>query len=184
MTSPNLESIWDEYCCRLLAFIRSRVSDDNVAEDILQDVFLRVHNHLCCLPPPEKIESWIYQIARNRIIDSYRARRETVELSADLQAESDIPEFDAESSLAGSLKATIDSLPELYREALLLTEYQGLSQVELSRRLGISISGAKSRVQRAREKLRDLILQCCHVELDRRGRVMDYYERCCCCNPS
>jgi RNA polymerase sigma-70 factor (ECF subfamily) len=183
MTSTNLESIWEQYCCRLLAFIRSRVSDDNEAEDILQDVFLRVHNHLCCLPTPEKMESWIYQIARNLIIDFYRARRETVDLPLNLPGESELPEFDAETSLAGSLRETIDSLSEPYREALLLTEYQGLSQVELSKRLGISISGAKSRVQRAREKLRDLILDCCHVELDRRGRVMDYYERCSCCNP-
>jgi RNA polymerase sigma-70 factor (ECF subfamily) len=183
MTISNLEPIWEQYCCRLLAFIRSRVSDDNEAEDILQDVFLRVHNHLCCLPPPEKMESWVYQIARNLIIDFYRRRRETVELTPDFVAESDFPEVDVESSLAGSLRETIDSLPEPYREALLLTEYQGISQVELSKRLGISISGAKSRVQRAREKLRDLILDCCHVELDRRGRVMDYYERCCCCNP-
>jgi RNA polymerase sigma-70 factor (ECF subfamily) len=127
------------------------------------------------------MESWIYRIARNLIIDSYRARRPTVELPADLPGESDVPEIDAESALAGSLKETIDQLPARYREALLLTEYGGLSQVELAKRLGISVSGAKSRVQRARERLRDLILQCCHVELDRRGRVIDYYARCCCC---
>jgi RNA polymerase sigma-70 factor (ECF subfamily) len=129
------------------------------------------------------MESWIYQIARNLIIDFYRQRREVVELPPDFPAEMELPVIDAEASLAGSLRGMIDELPEPYREALLMTEYQGLSQVELADRLGISMSGAKSRVQRARIKLRDMILACCHLELDRRGRVIDYYPRCCCCNP-
>jgi RNA polymerase sigma-70 factor (ECF subfamily) len=77
----------------------------------------------------------------------------------------------------------IAGLPEHYRQALLLTEYQGLTQEQLAERLGISLSGAKSRVQRAREKLRDMLLRCCHFEFDRRGRIVDYYQRCCCCHP-
>jgi RNA polymerase sigma-70 factor (ECF subfamily) len=64
-----------------------------------------------------------------------------------------------------------------------MTEYQGLSQKQLADNLGISLSGAKSRVQRARDKLRDMLLSCCHFELDRRGRILDYYQRCCCCHP-
>ena len=183
MLSTNLETIWEQYCCRLLAFIRGRISDESQAEDILQDVFIRVHHHLCCLPPQEKVESWIYQIARNLIIDFYRKRRDVLELSSDIPVEMELPEFDAEASLAGSLKEMLDELPEPYREALILTEYQGLTQVDLATKLGISVSGAKSRVQRARGKLRDMLLACCHIELDRRGRIMDYYELCCCCNP-
>jgi RNA polymerase sigma-70 factor (ECF subfamily) len=182
--APDLESIWEEYCCRLLAFLRGRVSDESQAEDILQEVFIRVHQHLCCPPPVERMESWIYQITRNLIIDYYRQRREVFELPEDFPAEMELPVFNAEASLAGSLRGMIDELPEPYREALVLTEYQGLSQVELAHKLGISISGAKSRVQRARDKLRDFILACCHLELDRRGRVMDFYPRCCCCNPA
>ena len=184
MTTTTLGTIWDQYCCRLLAFIWGRVTDESQAEDILQEVFIRVHRHLCCLPPAEKMEGWIYQIARNLIIDYYRQRREIFELPSDLPAEIELQEPDAESDLAGSLRGMIDEMPEPYREALALTEYQGLTQVELANKLGISVSGAKSRVQRAREKLRDLILACCHLELDRHGRVIDYYERCCCCNPA
>lgn len=182
MTSTDLETIWEQYRKRLLAFIRSRVSDESEAEDILQEVFIRVHYHLCCLPPQDKMESWIYQIARNLVIDHYRKRRDVSELPDNIPVELELPVFNAESNLAGSLKEMIAELPEPYREALILTEYQGLSQVELANILGISISGAKSRVQRARNKLRDILLACCHVELDRRGRVMDYYARCCCCN--
>jgi len=183
MYSSTLETIWDAYCIKLLGFLRSRVSDDAEAEDLLQEVFIRVHHHLCCLPQPEKMDSWIYQIARNLLIDYYRRRRDTFELPDDLPAESELTEEDPREVLLLSLKEVIHELPEPYRQALLLTEYQGLSQVEMADQLGLSVSGAKSRVQRARDRLRDMILACCHVELDRLGRVVDYYAHCCCCNP-
>ena len=184
MQTKTLEAIWEEYCCRLLAFIRGRVSDPAEAEDILQEVFLRVHRNLCCLPQPSKMDSWIYQIARNLIIDHYRRRKELVVIPESLPAQADFPEEDSEAELALSLSEMVNELPEPYRQALLLTEYQGLSQVEMAEKLGISLSGAKSRVQRARQKLRDMLLTCCHFELDRRGRIMDFYARCCCCNPA
>jgi RNA polymerase sigma-70 factor (ECF subfamily) len=181
--SDTLEAIWNAYCCRLLAFLRGRVADDAEAEDILQEVFIRVHQHLCCLPQPEKMDGWIYQIARNLVIDHYRKRRELVDLPDDLVVDTEPEQGDSQAALALSLKEMVRELPEPYRQAILLTEYQGLSQVDLAARLGISVSGAKSRVQRARDKLRDMILACCHVEFDRRGKVIDHYARCCCCYP-
>ncbi len=183
MQSDQLERLWELYCCRLLAFIRRRVSNDADAEDILQEVFIRIHRTLCCSNEWKKPESWIYQVTRNLIIDYYRRRKDWVELPQDLSVEADFDEDDPDARLALSLRETIDTLPEPYRQALILTEYQGLSQKELAKRLGLSLSGAKSRVQRARLKLRDLLLACCHFELDRRGRVIDFYQRCCCCNP-
>ena len=184
--NDHLELLWDQYSRRLLAFIRSRVANAADAEDILQEVFIRVHRHLCCLPEPEwsKPESWIYQIARHLIIDHYRRRRELMEIPESLPAELDMPEEDPEMALALSLKELIDELPEPYRQALIWTEYQGLTQKQLAERVGISLSGAKSRVQRARDKLRDMLLRCCHFEFDRRGHIVDYYERCCCCHPA
>ncbi len=184
MMPQSLESIWEAYCCRLLAFIRSKVGDDAEAEDLQQEVFIRVHRHLCCLPPPEKMDAWIHQIARNLVIDAYRRRKDTTELPEELQAEEESPEKDPQGSLAQGLKEMVLELPLPYRQVILLTEYEGLSQVEMARKLGISVTAAKSRVQRARDKLRDLILACCHVSLDRRGAVIDYYERCCGCNPN
>lgn len=181
----NLELLWKQYSQRLKAFIRGRVSDDAEADDILQEVFIRVHRNLCCQPDSEwaKPDAWVYQITRNLIVDHYRRRKELIEVPEALPAEPDLPEDDPAATLAFSLKDTIAELPEPYSQALLLTEYEGLSQKELADRLGISLSGAKSRVQRARDKLRDLLLQCCHFELDRRGRIVDYYRRCCCCDP-
>ena len=78
----------------------------------------------------------------------------------------------------------IEGLPVKHREALKLTEYEGMTQKELAAKLGISISGAKSRVQRARAMLKDALMQCCHFELDRYGTVIDYHPRTCSsCSP-
>jgi RNA polymerase sigma-70 factor (ECF subfamily) len=184
MATIQLESLWEQYCCRLDAFIRSRVADEDDVEDLLQEVFIRIHTHLCCLHDLTKLESWVYQIARNAIIDHYRSRRPGVELDESIPSEDETDAYDAEAVLALSLKEMVAELPIPYRDALVLTEYQGLNQRELADRLGISFSGAKSRVQRARHMLRDMLLSCCHFELDRRGAIIDYYERCCCCNPS
>ena len=79
------------------------------------------------------------------------------------------------------IRGAVAGLPEPYREALLLTEYEGLTQQQLAERVGISLSGAKSRVQRGREKLKQILLDCCHVELDRRGGIIDYQGQCDCC---
>jgi RNA polymerase sigma-70 factor (ECF subfamily) len=182
--TANLETLWNEYCCRLLAFLRGRVSDDAEAEDLLQEVFIRIHFHLCCLPPVEKMDGWIYQIARNLVIDHYRRRQVTLEISPELSADGGFEEEDPQIQLTLSLRDMIKELPGVYREALEMTEYGGLSQVELADKIGLSVSAAKSRVQRAREKLRAMILACCHIELDLRGKVIYYYERCCCCNPT
>lgn len=179
-----LEILWVRYRARLLSFIRRRVSNDADAEDILQEVFIRVHRSLCCSNDWNKPDSWIYQITRNLIIDYYRRRRDWAEVPEDLAAQADFDEDDLKAQLALSLKETIDQLPELYRQALILTEYQGLSQKEMAEKLGLSFSGAKSRIQRARLMLRDLLLACCHFELDRRGGILEYYPHCCCCNPA
>jgi RNA polymerase sigma-70 factor (ECF subfamily) len=182
-----VESLWETYSCRLLAYIRSRVPNEADAEDLLQEVFLRVHRHLCCNPDWERPEAWFYRITRNLIVDYYR-QREWSEIPEDYPGPDDTAldalQEDPEAQLALSLKETVQALPEPYRQALVLTEYEGLSQKRLAERLGISFSGAKSRVQRARRKLRDLLLKCCHFELDRRGRILDYYPHCCGCNPS
>jgi RNA polymerase sigma-70 factor, ECF subfamily len=178
---PQLEAIWEAYSARLLVFLTSRVGDPIEAEDLLQEVFLRIHNNLCCPPAPARLEPWIYQIARNLVIDHYRRRKDHAELPEDLEAEPDFPEQDRQAHLALSLHELIDQLPQAYRAAVRLVEIEGLSQKETAERLGLSLSGAKSRVQRGRQKLRDLLLACCHFELDRRGHVVDYAERCVCC---
>lgn len=176
------EQIWEAFHPQLKHFILKRVPDEDNAEDILQDVFLKIHTHIETLHDQEKLQSWLYQIARNTITDYYRTHKATVELSeALLLPEEPEVEDDVVKELIPSVKAMVESLPYEYRQALLLTEYEGLTQRELAERLGLSLSGAKSRVQRAREKLKTMLLDCCHFEFDRLGKVIDYQPRCACC---
>src|SRR5204863_2532336 len=117
-------------------------------------VFLKIHTRIDTLRNEERLPSWIYQIARNAIADYYRERRATLALSEVPVLAEEAGDDDVIKELIPSIKAMVDNLPADYREALYLTEYQGLTQRELAERLGLSFSGAKSRVQRAREKLK------------------------------
>ncbi len=175
------ENVWQEFNIKLKQFIIKRVRDEQSAEDILQDVFVKIHTHIDMLRDGHKLQSWIYQITRNAVYDYYRDQRITAGITETLDLPEEEDEDDVERMLALSLKGMIDCLPNAYRQALILTEYEGLTQKELASRLGLSFSGAKSRVQRAREKLREMLLECCHLEFDRRGRIIDYYPKCACC---
>lgn len=179
MTTENL---WETFHSGLRRFILQRIPDEQSADDVLQETFLKIHTRIDTLRDEEKLQSWMYQIARNAIADYYRAQKATVELSESIPVP-DEPVFEDEviKDLIPAVKSMVDSLPATYREALMLTDYEGLTQRELAQRLGLSFSGAKSRVQRAREKLKKMLLDCCHFEFDRLGKIIDYEPHCGCC---
>ncbi len=180
------EAAWRELHEQLLGFIARRVRTREDAEDILQEVMLRVHRSSGELERVQHVTGWIYRIASNAIVDHYRrpSRRELPagrQLDADQPVDSratevadepDTAELRAE--LARCVAPLLERLPESYRQALELTEVEGLTQSDAAARLGLSVSGMKTRVQRARRLLRDVLLDCCHVELDRRGGVTGY----------
>jgi RNA polymerase sigma-70 factor, ECF subfamily len=178
------EHAWEMFHTPLFQFIRRRVPDEETAEDLLQEVFLKIHQHIGALQDIKKLESWMYQITRNAIIDYYRGKRATTNLETQevLQLPETLPDDDIVSELFPAVRTMLNSLPRQDRQALILTEYQGLTQKEVGQRLGLSFSGAKSRVQRAREKLKQMLLECCHFELDRRGHVINYQARCQSCS--
>lgn len=179
------EKIWIQFEDKLRSFILGKINESDVAEDILQEVFIRMHTHIDTLKDETKIQSWIYQITRNLIIDhkrkpsGYSSKHEPT----DPGDEEDQPDGFMEEALRDMINM-MDRLPPGYCEALCLTELEGISQVEYARRIGISYSGAKSRVQRSREMLKEMLMNCCHYEFDRYGTVLDISPKtCCCCNP-
>jgi len=174
------EKVWEEFSGGLKQFILKRIPDETQAEDVLQDVFLKIHTRIDSLRDQERLPAWVYQIARNTIYDFYRTRQVAL-LPQDMTYLPDDPFEDVVAELAPCVKHMVESLPTDYRDALILTEYEGLSQKELSEKLGLSFSGAKSRVQRARGKIRQMLLDCCHFEFDHAGRIIDYQPRCECC---
>jgi RNA polymerase sigma-70 factor (ECF subfamily) len=189
--TPSTAEVWEAFHRQLFAFIRRRVDDPQDAEDILQDVFLRVHSRLDGLRDRDRLAPWLYQVARHAVIDHYRLRRPDLPLpdgfpadpswsgSAD-QADA-WAEPDPAGEIASGLRDMIATLPGNYREVLLLSEIQGLKHKDIAARLGLSLSGVKSRVQRGRELLRQDLWSCCHFEFDRRGHLINYQPRPDCC---
>jgi len=168
----SIENIWREFSTNLRQFILSRISDENIAEDILQEVFVKIHSRIDTLKDIRRLRGWIYQIARYAIIDHYRSKKATAPFPEAITSLENSENNDVD--VLPCIEAMIDRLPEKYRQAVILTTYQGLTQKEMGEKLGLSLSGAKSRSQRAREKLKDMLMECCHFELDRFGKIIDY----------
>jgi RNA polymerase sigma-70 factor (ECF subfamily) len=169
---PTTDAIWKHLSSDLRRFIRRRVADDHVADDLLQEAFVRVHRNLATLQDTERLAAWVYQIARNVVNDHHRsASNKTVALVDDdpVDDEGHAPQI----GCGGIpwLDAMIRSLPDGYREAVQMAEIEELSQQEVADRLGLSLSGAKSRIQRGRAMLKNVLEGCCSFDLDGRGRV-------------
>jgi RNA polymerase sigma-70 factor (ECF subfamily) len=178
----DTESLWSQFHRPLGAFLAKRVRRPADVEDVLQEVFVRIHKRIDTLERSERVAAWIFQIARNALVDFERVRAtragvaaDEAELEALVADEGDAPPTE----LVGCVRPMVEALPEPYREAVRLTELDGLGQAEAAERAGVSLSGMKSRVQRGRERLKNMILDCCHVELDARGGIVDH-ARCRC----
>jgi RNA polymerase sigma-70 factor, ECF subfamily len=183
----NTLDIWYQFNQHLLKFIHKRVKNEFDAEDILQDVFRKIHDSIQHLSDESKIQSWVYRITRNAITDYYRVNAKRNGNETFIHYELDIPEEPGQIEnlnqvVSGWLRCMIEDLDEKYREAILLTEFENVTQKELANRLGISVSGAKSRVQSGREKIKEMLLACCHIERDGLGNVIDFQRKSASCN--
>lgn len=172
--SRQTELLWRGYREQLLGFVRRRLDDDATAEDLLQEVFLRMHRNP---DHPANPRAWLYKVTRSVIVDHYRARHPTEAMPHGLAAPEPDRSEQAVRELAECLRPMIARLPERYRESVYLSEVEGRTQREIAEREGISLSGAKSRVQRGRARLREMLTECCAIEQDRAGRIRDYEPR-------
>lgn len=192
---------WEKLAGQLRPFVRRRVACDMDADDVVQEVLLRMHRGLADLRDESRLSAWMIRIARTAIVDHLRVRgreqKKREVIASFTSSESD--EFDGggiqthhpshESgmvdgeeeeiarNLAVSLLPMIQNLPEVYREAIMLTEFEGLTQKQAAEKLEISLSGMKSRVQRGRAQLRAMLERCCAIALDARGKIMSCRPR-------
>ena len=179
------EQIWQTERGGLLNYLRRRVGQADVAEDLLQEVFVKVHARLVTLKNLASARAWIYRIARHTVIDYYRTQKPNDPLPAELEVRAAEPSR-AEIFLQGAerwLPRMIECLPDDYREAVRLADLQEIPLTEVARWQGLSLSGAKSRVQRGRAKLKALLFEYCEFEFDSRGQPIGYVPKpkCRCC---
>ena len=193
MRSPPataLDDRWTETLERLTAFIAARVGDRDTAADITQDVIVRSIAS-GALEHVDDPAAWLYRSARNAVIDHYRTRRvhaaaDDLENWPELNATGSQPN-DATRQLAHCLRPLLEQLPSSARDALVSVDLGGTTHREAAETFGISVSGMKSRVQRARRDLKQLLEQCCTVDVDNRGAVADYRPNttgCGCASPT
>jgi len=124
-----------------------------------------------------KIESWLYQVTRNAIIDHYRTNKTTEELPVWLEQQEASSEDKVQRELASCLAPMINQLPEKYRLAIYLSEIDGKNQKEIAERENISLSGAKSRVQRGRVLLKKMLQDCCEIQINKNNQLLDYHRK-------
>lgn len=168
----------------LKRFVARRVRPEHV-DDLVQDILLRMHERAGELRDASRVAGWAFRIAANVVADHHRVPRrelpsaETDELAGDGGADAD--GGNVNEVVAGWLRPMIALLPDEYGEALEAVDLEGLTQAEYARRAGISISGAKSRVQRGRRMLEEVVRACCDLEVDARGNVIAFERKACRC---
>lgn len=183
----NTASLWREFSARIRAFIRFRVSNEKDADDIVQDIFIRIHEGIDKLRHEDKVQSWVFVITRRALADYYRKQGRDKEKPAgeDIGTRSsiedpvlDINEFegahDVHEEVLSWLIPMIDELPDKYGIPLKMADVEGKAQQEVADQLGLSLPGAKSRIQRARKKLGRVLAACCEVEFGEEGRAVAY----------
>ena len=176
---------WQAFEKQLRSFIKKRVPRDEV-DDITGDVILRLLSNKDKFTAAEKPLAWMYRVTTNVIADYYRnhaKEQATISKGITVNPGEMVNDSDTEASsqLAKCILPLISTLPEPYREALSMTEIEGMKQVDAAKKLELGKSAMKSRVQRGREKLKDAILQCCKVSVNRKGNILDYEARKSCC---
>jgi RNA polymerase sigma-70 factor, ECF subfamily len=194
-SDASADPLWTDLHERLRGFVGRRIGDQHAADDVAQEVLLRLHRSMGDLRVEDRLDAFAYRIARNAIIDHYRLRasaRETPAEPDDLVTRIDAggdteqdPDGDgARQELARCLAPLIRRLREPYREALTLTDLGKLSQVEAADVVGLSVPGMKARVQRARAQVHELLTACCDVALDDRRQIAEVTRTGpCACRP-
>ena len=172
---------WTDVAERLRSFVAHRVPSSEI-DDVVQDVLVRMHRGLPDLRDDDRFSAWMFQVARNAIADSARKRVHAPLGGSDLDETPATPTSDddreAATALAGCVSLLVAQLPSPYREAIILVELEGTTAKQAAEMVGISVSGMKSRVQRGRAQLRELLERCCEIAVDVRGKPTDFTPRC------
>jgi RNA polymerase sigma-70 factor (ECF subfamily) len=175
---PPTEQMWREVIAQLRAFVRPRIADPERAEDLVGDILLRIHQNLDTVDDRERLAHWVSRVARNAVIDEYRragrAREQLVAAPEDVAVEAPDDPSNVLDELARCLRPLLGGLPPEQRRAVEMIDLDGMPQADAARREGVSLSGMKSRVQRGRRRLAELLGQCCALTVDARGVPMDY----------
>lgn len=182
----EVAGIYNEFHRSLLSYVRSKIRSKEDAEDILQNVFAKISANAGSLSGKEKVQSWLFTVTKNAVIDYYRVngRKRNVEL--DDKFSEQLPEeetIDSTKGLDRCVETMINLLPDEYRSIVEDAELHGISQKDLARKYNMAYPSMRSRVQRGRERLKQLFYSCCYIKTDSHGNIMKAQGRPDCEGP-
>ncbi|WP_299395668.1 sigma-70 family RNA polymerase sigma factor [uncultured Gelidibacter sp.] len=161
--------VWDLYADDVSHFILSKVKDDEVTDDLLQETFIKIHMKLDTLQDETKLKSWVFAVARHTMMDYFRNQNpNTVQTDVDLPSEHLATDHTKEDCLRGIIK----SLPKKYRDPLVLADIQGLKQAQISERLNLPLPTVKSQIQRGRKLIAKGFVECCDFKINDDGYLV------------
>ena len=181
--TTDVTNIWTNFNKELKVFIYNKTRNSADTDDILQEVFVKIIRNIEKVNQSENLRQYLYGIVRNTLNDYFKNQKT---FSSDTEIQEQFSETETnslnETIAECCIKPFINKLPDNYKQALLITEFQDISQKELAKKLNISYSGAKSRVQRGKDKLKELILNCCAYQNDKYGNLIDTEDKSCGCS--
>jgi RNA polymerase sigma-70 factor (ECF subfamily) len=170
----DTKNIWTEYHTNLERFIASKVKDEQVTKDILQEVFIKVHTKIEQLTDSTKLKSWLFSIARNAVMDYFKSISNTQELTHEELA----PEVEGSNSHSEQdcLSGIINHLPNKYKRPLYLANIKGVKQSDIAQKLNLPLPTVKSQIQRGRKLILEGYMDCCDYKLDSKGKLVGEHK--------
>lgn len=164
-----MTTFWTQHQAEFHQFLRSRTGDNELASDLLQELFLKarsVSDNFCQMQNPR---AWLYTCARNLLIDTHRTAKPFQELEESfLYKEEHAP---AITSLTECLPEVLQTLNEEERELIELCDIYQYSQKEVATYKNLSLPAVKSRLLRARQHLKQQMMETCTIELDELAQI-------------
>jgi len=165
----NTSQVWETYHQDIKRFLLSRIKNEEVVDDVLQDTFIKIHTKLDSLKENKKLKSWVFTIARNTMLDYFRTNKISAEFKEfEIQLEEEPKAHDEKDCLYGIIKR----LPKKYRDPLFLADIKGKKQTEVANQLKLPIPTAKSRIQRARRLIAQGYMECCDFKMNQKGHLV------------
>lgn len=177
-TTPDIETAFVQLRQSLRGYLSRQLPDETTADDLLQELFVKALSARQSGRRIGNLGGWLYAAARTTLVDFYRSRGESMEAIDERLHPSDDQEnpLRVHTELSACLEPFMQRLPPRYRDALVGSELNGRTLRSLAEKEGVSVSALKSRVSRGRGMLRQMLLDCCHVELHD-GLVSDFQQK-------
>ncbi|WCO02684.1 sigma-70 family RNA polymerase sigma factor [Psychroserpens ponticola] len=160
------KDIWNLYADDIKHFILSKVKDVTVADDLLQETFIKVHTKHNTLKDINKLKSWLFSIARYTVMDYFRQRDLVYEMTDEDFVFEDLK---LEHSEIDCLRGIIKNLPKKYRDPLFLSDVKGMKQAQISEQLHLPLPTVKSQIQRGRKLIAQGFIDCCDFKVNDNG---------------